>query len=175
MLVFEGAQQGPPSCRRTFHIHQVVGPRCLPWPMVGPLRGQGESGSVHPFKAPPRHLGPGRRWPTALHHRPLDNDNGAKAPTAPTATHPGSNPPELNATQKWWAAFVGDRAFARARLWLLPGRGEERNRGRPRPRQSRGRHRPQPSSRIQGLDEHNPAAQGKISMPACWIAFCLGR
>ena len=23
--------------------------------------------------------------------------------------------PELNATQKWWAAFMGDRAFARAR------------------------------------------------------------
>ena len=24
-------------------------------------------------------------------------------------------------------------------------------------------------------NEHNPAAQGKITMPACWIAFCLGR
>ena len=24
-------------------------------------------------------------------------------------------------------------------------------------------------------NEHNPAAQGKIAMPACWIAFCLGR
>ena len=23
--------------------------------------------------------------------------------------------PELNTTQKWWAAFMGDRAFARAR------------------------------------------------------------
>ena len=22
-------------------------------------------------------------------------------------------------------------------------------------------------------NEHNPAAQGKIAMPACWIAFCL--
>ena len=23
------------------------------------------------------------------------------------------------------------------------------------------------------LNEHNPAAQGKIAMPACWIACCL--
>ena len=27
----------------------------------------------------------------------------------------GNRNPELNATQKWWAAFMGDRAFARAR------------------------------------------------------------
>ena len=28
---------------------------------------------------------------------------------------PRLHPPEFNATQKWWAAFMGDRAFARAR------------------------------------------------------------
>ena len=50
--------------------------------MAGPLRGQGERESAHPSKAPPRHLGPGRRWPTALQHRPPDS--GANAPTAPT-------------------------------------------------------------------------------------------
>ena len=32
-----------------------------------------------------------------------------QVPRTPAAT------PELNATQKWWAAFMGDRAFARAR------------------------------------------------------------
>ena len=82
--------------------------------MAGPLRGQGERGSSHPSKAPPRHLGPGHRWPTALQHLPPDD--GTNAPTAPTATHPGFNPtPELTATQQWWVTFMGDRVFARAR------------------------------------------------------------
>ena len=56
------------------------------------LCGAKARGAVHTppeAKAPPRHLGPGRRWPTALQHRPPDD--GANAFTAPT--------PELNATQ----------------------------------------------------------------------------
>ena len=35
--------------------------------------------------------------------------HGANSHRTPAPT------PELNATQKWWAAFMGDRAFARAR------------------------------------------------------------
>ena len=37
----------------------------------------------------------------------------AAAATASAATPAPT--PELTATQKWWAAFMGDRAFARAR------------------------------------------------------------
>ena len=56
----------------------------------GSSAGQGERNSAHPSKSPPRHLGPGRRWLTALQHR--SPGDGANAPTAPTATHPGFNP-----------------------------------------------------------------------------------
>ena len=107
--------------------------------------------SAHPQspKAPPRHLGTGRREPTALqHHRPGD---GANAPTVPTAAHPGSNP------QSYHHSGVVGRLYGRPRFRQNQGRGEEpgeeRNRGRPRPRQSRGRHRPQPSIRIRGLEK----------------------
>ena len=39
------------------------------------------------------------------------------APTSPRRQQPRTPAPtpELTATQKWWAAFMGDRAFARAR------------------------------------------------------------
>jgi hypothetical protein len=78
------------------------------------LSGARARGTVH---APPKHprdiwAQAGRRWPTALQHRP--HGDGASAPTAPTATHQGSNP-ELTATRQWLAVFMGDRAFARAR------------------------------------------------------------
>ena len=40
-----------------------------------------------------------------------------RGPTRPRRLQPRTPAPtpELNATQKWWAAFMGDRAFARAR------------------------------------------------------------
>ena len=59
-------------------------------------------------------------------------DDGANAPTAPTATHPGSNPRAQRHSE------VVGCLYGRPRLRQSQGRGEERNRGRPRPRQSRG-------------------------------------
>ena len=80
--------------------------------MAGLLRGQGERGSAHPSKAPPD------IWAQVADGPPLSNTaHPATAPTRPWRQQP-RNPapiPELNATQEWWAAFMGDRAFARAR------------------------------------------------------------
>ena len=48
--------------------------------------------------------------------RPSNNAHPAMAPTRPRRHAPRLLPtPELTPTQKWWAAFVCDRAFARAR------------------------------------------------------------
>ena len=79
------------------------------------LCGAKARGAVHApskFKALPRHLGPGRRLPTALQPRPPGD--GANAPTAPIATHPGFNTRAQRHSARW-AAFMGDRAFVRAR------------------------------------------------------------
>ena len=76
---------------------------------AGPRR---ERDSAHPSKAPSRHLGPGHQWPTALQPRPLGD--GANAPTAPTAAHPGSNP-RAHRHSEVVGCLLGDRAFARTR------------------------------------------------------------
>ena len=86
---------------------------------AGPRR---EGQCTPPPKAPPRHLGPGRRWPTALQHRPPDD--GANAPTAPTATHPGSNPRAQRHSE------VVDCLYGRPR----PFASEPGPRGRTKPR-----------------------------------------
>ena len=48
---------------------------------------------------------------------PSNTAHPTTAPTRPRRQQPRTlaTTPELNATQKWWAAFMGDRAFARAR------------------------------------------------------------
>ena len=102
---------GPALCswRDLLSVHQMAGPDfCSPnggtcflftkWrdlapyqnPMAGLLRDQGGRGCARPSKAPPRHLGPGRRWPTAL--QPCPPGDGDNTPMAPIATHPCSNP-----------------------------------------------------------------------------------
>ena len=75
--------------------------------MTGPMWAQGERDSTLHSKAPPRHLGP---------DRPPD-DGANAAPTHPRRQQPRTPAPtpELNASQKWLAAFMDDRAFARAR------------------------------------------------------------
>ena len=48
---------------------------------------------------------------------PSNTAHPTTAPTRPRRHQPRTPAPtpELNATQMWWAAFMGDRAFARAR------------------------------------------------------------
>ena len=87
--------------------------------------------SAHSFKSPPRHLDPGRRWPTALQSRPPDD--GANAPTAnshaPRLQPAMSSPPLRIGGLPFWATACTTR-FCQSQSC-----GEERNRGRPRPRQ----------------------------------------
>ena len=64
------------------------------------------------------------------------------APSAPTATHPGSNPRAQRHSE------VVGCLYGRPRLRQSQGRGEERSRGWPHPRQRRGWHRPELSRRI---------------------------
>ena len=70
-------------------------------------------GTVH---APPKH--PRGIWAQVANGPPPSNTaHPATAPTRPRLQQPRTPAPtiELNATQKWRAAFMGDRAFARAR------------------------------------------------------------
>ena len=80
--------------------------------MAGPLQSQGERGSA----PPPKH--PRDIWAQVVDGPPPSNTaHPTTAPTRPRRQQPRTPAPtpELNATQKWWAAFMGDRAFARAR------------------------------------------------------------
>ena len=65
---------------------------------------------------PPKH--PCDIWAQVVDGPPPSNTaHPTTAPTRPRRQQPRTPAPtpELNATQKWWAAFMGDRAFARAR------------------------------------------------------------
>ena len=126
------------------------------------LCGAKARGTVHTPPKQPRDI-----WAQVADGPPPSNTaHPTTAPTRPRRQQlrTPAPTPELKATQKWRAAFMGDHAFARARA--AGTFGEERNRGRPRPRQSRGRHRPQPSSRIQGLEKRHESGIYHALSPA---------
>ena len=65
---------------------------------------------------PPKH--PRDIWAQVVDGPPPSNTaHPTTAPTRPRRQQPRTPAPtpELNATQKWWSAFMGDRAFATAR------------------------------------------------------------
>ena len=60
--------------------------------------------SAHPSKAPPRHLGPGRQWPTALqHHLPDEGQRAHGANSHAPRLQPPSSTPLRSGELPLWA------------------------------------------------------------------------